>query len=356
MLLVPAIAGGRAADPALELQLTQVHGPDVVHLIADMRAQDVILVRPATEQRVDIPRQRISPLALRQQMLNRLGMKAAQRGDVEIIVPTCQLSRFVPLEVPKNEAITMNYLRLSAGVALALTLENAGLRMRAGWKTPDVDLMIRVHDVHYADLIPALAAAVDVDVVVRGGEAELRPRHSNPACPAGIYEHIDTKAIPKRAKNEIEANRFSTTACGAKPNLLLGERDDSALKIAATMRYIGAARALLDGGADINLADEKLRSPVYMAASIGAIGMVEFLLGRGADPRQQSQNGMTPFTMAAVTGNVEVVKRMLASGVRIDEKDRNGYTMLTIAQEVRKTEMVEFLRARGAEPGAAPPR
>jgi Tfp pilus assembly protein PilP len=203
-----------AQSRALEMQLTQVLAPDVVHLVADMSAQDVILVRPANEQRIDIPRQRISPLALRQQMLNRLDSKAAEHGGIEIIVPSCQKARFVPVNVPKNDTITINFVRVSAGVALALALEDAGLRTGEVWKTPDVDLMVRVANVRLADLITALAAAVDVDVVISGSDAQLRPRNSNPACVAGIYEHIDSTTVPKRAKNEYRETRFSMTACG----------------------------------------------------------------------------------------------------------------------------------------------
>jgi Tfp pilus assembly protein PilP len=199
---------------ALEMQLTQVYAPDVAHLIADMRGQDVILVRPAVEQRLDIPRQKISPLALRQQMLNRLDMKAVQRGGIELMVPTCQHARFVPVDVPKNSAITLNFVRVSAAVAFELTLGDAGLSLRKGATIPDVDLMIRVQRVRPSDLITALAAAVDVDVAITDGTAELRPRNSNPACAAATYEHIDPTATPKRAKNEYEVNRFSTTACG----------------------------------------------------------------------------------------------------------------------------------------------
>lgn len=70
----------------------------------------------------------------------------------------------------------------------------------------------------------------------------------------------------------------------------------TALQFACREGHAGAARALLDGGADVNLvsAGEKT-SPIVEAIINGHIDLAKELLERGADPRLANIDGLTPL-------------------------------------------------------------
>lgn len=74
----------------------------------------------------------------------------------------------------------------------------------------------------------------------------------------------------------------------------------TALLHAARQGYIEAARALLDGGADINkVSTGDATSPLLMAVINGQFDMALFLLERGADPNLAAgDNGVTPVWAA----------------------------------------------------------
>lgn len=77
LLLAPCLV--RAEPPAFELRLVDVETTDVVNLAADMTGTNVIVVRPAGEPRMELPRQRITMPELRQKALNVAGQKVVRR-------------------------------------------------------------------------------------------------------------------------------------------------------------------------------------------------------------------------------------------------------------------------------------
>ena len=77
----------------------------------------------------------------------------------------------------------------------------------------------------------------------------------------------------------------------------------TALHHAARQGYVEAARALLDGGADINqLTAGDGTTPLLMAAINGQFDMAMLLIEKGADPNLTSKsNGVTPLWAAINT-------------------------------------------------------
>lgn len=77
----------------------------------------------------------------------------------------------------------------------------------------------------------------------------------------------------------------------------------TALLHAARQGHLEAARALLDGGADINQVDAgDATSPALMAVINGQFDMAMFLIERGADPNRAAKlNGATPLFAAINT-------------------------------------------------------
>ncbi len=62
-------------------------------------------------------------------------------------------------------------------------------------------------------------------------------------------------------------------------------------------RHTGAALALLEGGANVNIRDRAGNSPLHVAAQQGDVAVVKELLARGVDP-----NIRTPRSLAAAGG------------------------------------------------------
>ncbi len=81
-------------------------------------------------------------------------------------------------------------------------------------------------------------------------------------------------------------------------------------------------QALLQAGADVNLADDKGRSPLLSAAS-GLDGhIVELLLEAGADVNQADDVGHTALSKAAANESLSCVKLLLAAGANANMPGR----------------------------------
>ena len=115
---------------------------------------------------------------------------------------------------------------------------------------------------------------------------------------------------------------------------------------------IGAARAAIESGADVNRDGPMLVSwtPLVTARSTN---MVKLLLGAGGDPGKPSIN-TTPLISAAGSGQLEIVKILVEAGADIhaieprppnSEYLANAYSSADLN---RKYEVVEYLKSLGA--------
>jgi uncharacterized protein len=87
------------------------------------------------------------------------------------------------------------------------------------------------------------------------------------------------------------------------------------LHIAAFSRNVGAARALLDAGADPNViatASFAQVTPLGTCAFSGANEVARLLLERGADPTLTADHGFTPLDAAVANGNDELAELLRA--------------------------------------------
>lgn len=120
------------------------------------------------------------------------------------------------------------------------------------------------------------------------------------------------------------------------------------LGLAAFFKRPDAVRALLDAGADPNLASRPagftaLHSAV--ADDEGAVvkDIVRMLLDAGADANAQNASGATPLHTAAFTGNTPVIQMLLAAGGDPQLPDRRGLTPLDVARERDRSEAAALL-------------
>ena len=80
--------------------------------------------------------------------------------------------------------------------------------------------------------------------------------------------------------------------------------DLTALKFAAINGLVDVARALLEGGALVNRADESGFTPLHHATFCQRAKLVDFLLAHGASPDAPNRKGTTPLHAAASYGGL----------------------------------------------------
>jgi ankyrin repeat protein len=88
------------------------------------------------------------------------------------------------------------------------------------------------------------------------------------------------------------------------------------LHLAAFFVHPGAARILLDAGADVNaVADNPMRvQPLHRAAAGDSVEICRLLLERGADPNERQAAGGRPLDAARQNGNDELTDLLIAHG------------------------------------------
>ena len=159
------------------------------------------------------------------------------------------------------------------------------------------------------------------------GDATATPSQVQAAVLAARDHYLSSEAP------EVEANNGRPPAIETKGGL-------TALLHAARQGYIGAATALLDGGADIDQAGAgDGTSPLLMATINAQFDLARVLIERGADPNlAASLNGMTPLWAAV---NAEWQPR-----TRFPQPQQHGF------QQATYLDVMEALLVAGADPNA----
>ncbi|KAJ5941933.1 hypothetical protein N7516_002101 [Penicillium verrucosum] len=120
---------------------------------------------------------------------------------------------------------------------------------------------------------------------------------------------------------------------GARPGLLDG-CDQTALSVAVTDGFVETARALIDGGADVNQL-----SHLWICYESGwrpCLNMAVYLAG--ADTKEQGRRA----------SGTEMTRMLLSKGASIEFKDEEGKTALHMAAAYRSVKCVEILMAAGS--------
>jgi ankyrin repeat protein len=108
--------------------------------------------------------------------------------------------------------------------------------------------------------------------------------------------------------------------------------------------------ALIEGGANIEIANREGKTPLRVAAGSAEEDIFEILLAAGADPASKANDGTTVVMAAARSGSVPILRRLLARRVDVDAQDKNGYTALMHAAHEGMAQTVALLLTHGANP------
>ena len=125
-----------------------------------------------------------------------------------------------------------------------------------------------------------------------------------------------------------------------------GAGGKTALSWAAIRGDLEMTEALLEAGADVNLADDDGNTPLILAASAGP-ELVRKLIGAGSEVNRANRQGETALTLAA-RRDVASVRVLLDAGANVSAQDARGLDALTVAKASGKDEMVALLRGAGA--------
>ena len=139
---------------------------------------------------------------------------------------------------------------------------------------------------------------------------------------------------------------------GAEANFTLPDQT-KVLTIATSNRSNAAAMALLDGGADPNVADKTKSTPLHVAAQTGVVDLVKKLLAKGAnmnlrtDPQKAEGfrpaiGEQTPLFLAARANRVEVMRVLIEAGADITMKSQDGASLLLAASSSGRVAAAKF--------------
>jgi ankyrin repeat protein len=103
---------------------------------------------------------------------------------------------------------------------------------------------------------------------------------------------------------------------------------------------------------DLDLRDVHGATALFYAATHGTAVLGRLIQG-GANVNLPDQRGRSPLIVAVLMNHIEAVGLLLAAGADIDYRDHHGATALFYAAEAGLFELAELLVKRGADPKVA---
>ena len=121
------------------------------------------------------------------------------------------------------------------------------------------------------------------------------------------------------------------------------------LYMAAAQGHAAVITALIQVGADLNLANKNGATPAFIAAQNGHVEVIKALHEAGADLNQALNDGATPAYIAAENGHAEVINALHEAGADLNQAKENGATPAYIAAQNGHVEVINALHEAGAD-------
>jgi len=141
-------------------------------------------------------------------------------------------------------------------------------------------------------------------------------------------------------------------ALKADPNKVATLEKLTPLHLAALSKDVRVARLLLDHGANVEIADMRLKRPLHVSALLNDPAMVELLLSRGANANAKDDKQQTPLLTAAGHGFEQIVELLLVKSSTIEDTCAYGANALLLAAAQGSAGVVKKLLIAGANPNA----
>ena len=118
---------------------------------------------------------------------------------------------------------------------------------------------------------------------------------------------------------------------------------------AAYFGQLDNVKKAIDGGADVNGADDDGKTALIWTSMYGMMSVSEFLNSKGADVNARCNNGRSALLEAAFKHQTSTVKFLVSKGANVNVKDNLGWTPLEWASQCRDEEIVDCLETHGAK-------
>src|SRR5207253_5589016 len=129
---------------------------------------------------------------------------------------------------------------------------------------------------------------------------------------------------------------------------------ETPLLLAAARGHLEVTMALIDAGADRNLARDDGWTPLHAAVSNvntqGSLPIATLMIEKGAKIEASDKNGWTPLLAATFAGNLEAMRLLLDRGASLKAVDVRGSPALHVGAYVAQPQAIRLLLERGADP------
>ena len=112
-----------------------------------------------------------------------------------------------------------------------------------------------------------------------------------------------------------------------------------------------ALKQFIDHGADLNIATTRnsQETPLLWLARGGHTHLVDMMIEGGAILDLVGENSHSVMHEVALSGNVNFAEKLIELGMDVNEKDLHGHTVLYRACDSHQTGLAEFLVSKGAD-------
>jgi ankyrin repeat protein len=251
-------------------------------------------------------------------------------------------------------------------VRVSITPQVAWQDLLDALRAEKIDVSHPVDDYPTADLSLVFRAALEalpLNLRARFSDLAMFPKDARisleymyrlwvPEEPRSIRQHVQTllrRAMVQETGNETFvlhsllrlylrhsvdnfANCFQTVVSNIFPGV-------QAIRMAAQWGDLRAVESLIQGGENLNAADQHGFTALHVAAEFGHQQIVMALIDAGAQPNQASADGHTAIWVAAQNGHLETVRLLLTLGADPNAQNQEGFSPLHVAGQKRTVPM-----------------